>query len=229
MSNPETFAGVLVLKTSYKAKPGQLTDKVIANKYLIYKGLSLKKRPKLFQGPSDGDPNDQARDTENFNLLYNKMGKPYLKMEHGPAPSVSFTHWEDEIWMAMGPVDHGLGIDVAHSSEFPVDYPFHKVFSNQELTLVNSVTGLALDKAAALSWSVKEAVAKALGTGFRQLNFTDIELSQMEKGSEHWVGEAFVKKSHNRGQWTQRRKMVPFVSSYQSDKSISIALVKSID
>ncbi len=276
MSSPETFTGIFVFKTVYRAKSGAHHWAAKAKRDFIHRGLSLITSLESFQAPlieNMDDNTDQGeqrffvnfrafrnqhilnwdhsighepfnkniamslkapfddigRPQKDFDLLYDKKGKPYLKRDCPHAPSISFSYWEDEAWMALGPGDCSLGIDVAHSSEFPVDYPFDKAFSRWELILAGGVTGLARHGAAALSWSVKEAVAKAMGEGFRELNFTDIELSHLHKGSEPLAGIAIVHNWNNRAERSRLVKEVPFVSLYHADKWISIAMVKRCD
>jgi phosphopantetheinyl transferase len=55
---------------------------------------------------------------------------------------------------------------VAGADEFQREYPFHRVFHPQELQHALRLAGGDLGMAAALLWSVKEAVVKALGCAF---------------------------------------------------------------
>jgi phosphopantetheinyl transferase (holo-ACP synthase) len=55
---------------------------------------------------------------------------------------------------------------VAGADEFQREYPFHRVFHAQELQHALRLAGGDVEKASALLWSIKEAVAKALGCAF---------------------------------------------------------------
>jgi phosphopantetheinyl transferase (holo-ACP synthase) len=55
---------------------------------------------------------------------------------------------------------------VAGPDEFQREYPLHRVFHPQELQHALRLAGGDLEQASALLWSIKEAVAKALGCAF---------------------------------------------------------------
>jgi hypothetical protein len=55
---------------------------------------------------------------------------------------------------------------VAGTDEFQKEYPFHRVFNDQELQHAMRLAGGELASASALLWSIKEAVVKALGCAF---------------------------------------------------------------
>jgi hypothetical protein len=55
---------------------------------------------------------------------------------------------------------------VAGTEEFQREYPFHRVFHAQELQHALRLADGDLERASALLWSIKEAVAKALGCAF---------------------------------------------------------------
>jgi hypothetical protein len=69
-----------------------------------------------------------------------------------------------------------MGIDVAEAVEFQEGYPFHRVFSGQELQHVLNLAGGDLEEASALLWSVKEAVVKALGCAFHFVDPLQIQV-----------------------------------------------------
>lgn len=94
------------------------------------------------------------------------LGRPHLLVGKDRGPAVSFSTGGGKVWAALCGDESDIGIDVAGSDEFQSDYPFHRVFHPQELDHALSLTDGELDKAAALLWSVKEAVVKALGCAF---------------------------------------------------------------
>ena len=95
------------------------------------------------------------------------IAKKALQQEMGDYCRISFSHLEDETWAVATTMPCRIGIDAAREAEFAGYYPLHKVFHPTELA-----TGLS----SACLWSMKEAVAKALGCGFDGLNPLDITL-----------------------------------------------------
>jgi phosphopantetheinyl transferase len=85
--------------------------------------------------------------------------------EH-PGPAISFCRSGKTLWAALCEDDCDIGIDVAQCHEFDGKYPFYRVFHPQELKHAMALSGSDVKKGAALLWSIKEAVAKALGCGF---------------------------------------------------------------
>ena len=95
------------------------------------------------------------------------VAKKALQQEMGDYCRISFSHLEDETWAVATMMPCRIGIDAARAREFAGAYPFHKVFHPSEL---------ATDLPPECLWSMKEAVAKALGCGFDGLNPLDIIL-----------------------------------------------------
>jgi phosphopantetheinyl transferase len=83
-----------------------------------------------------------------------------------PGPAISFSEGGGKVWAALCGDESDIGIDVAGTDEFQREYPFQRVFQPQELQHALKVAGGELEKAAALLWSIKEAVVKALGCAF---------------------------------------------------------------
>jgi len=103
------------------------------------------------------------------------LGSPHLLLGEYRGPAISFSESGGKVWAALCGDKSDLGIDVAGTDEFQRDYPFHRVFHPQELQHALRLAGGDLGKASALLWSIKEAVAKALGCAFhlvdpRQIN-----------------------------------------------------------
>ena len=97
----------------------------------------------------------------NMEIVSDSLGKPHLLIDGSDGPAVSFAYERDRMWVAVGREGSSVGIDAAESASFSGNYPFHRAFHEGELEL-----GGEKDEVAALIWSAKEAVVKALGCGF---------------------------------------------------------------
>jgi phosphopantetheinyl transferase len=102
-------------------------------------------------------------------LDHGPLGQPLLLLDGKPGPTISFSQAGGRIWSALAGAGR-VGIDVALSTEFPPDYPLHRAFSPPELALVSTLYRGDVSQTAALLWSLKEAVVKALGVGFNYLD-----------------------------------------------------------
>jgi phosphopantetheinyl transferase len=107
-------------------------------------------------------------------LVHDTLGRPRLLSGEHRGPSVSFSTAGEEVWAALCGDGSDIGIDVAGRAEFQEGYPVHRVFHEQELHQALESAGGDLSGAAALLWSVKEAVAKALGCAFHLVDPRDI-------------------------------------------------------
>lgn len=99
-------------------------------------------------------------------LVAGPLGRPRLHLGECRGPAISFSRGGGKIWAALAADEADVGIDVAGSAEFQGAYPFQRVFNPEELHHAVKLTDGDLEEAAALLWSVKEAVVKALGCGF---------------------------------------------------------------
>ena len=117
-------------------------------------------------------------------LVHDTLGRPHLLLGEHRGPAISFSTAGEEVWAALCGDESDIGIDVAGSAEFQEGYPVHRVFHAQELHQARELAGGDLAKAAALLWSIKEAVAKALGCAFHLVAPRDIhvDLSAVEDG-----------------------------------------------
>lgn len=126
-----------------------------------------------------------------FGRLYNdQWGRPRFCTEGGTELSVSFTFVDEWAWGALCPKPNMVGIDAALSTEFGEDYPFGRAFHLRELDTCIQLCGGNPAEAAATIWSVKEAVVKALGCGFRLLDPLDLEAWPTQAADEclrFWV------------------------------------------
>lgn len=108
-------------------------------------------------------------------VVHDPLGRPHLRLGENRGPAISFSEGGGKTWAALYGDDSDIGIDVAETDEFQGEYPVHRVFHGPELHHALRLAGGDLAKASALLWSVKEAVAKALGCAFhfvepRQIN-----------------------------------------------------------
>lgn len=101
-----------------------------------------------------------------MHLVYGPLGRPQLQLGGFPGPAISFSRGGGKLWAALSGDESDVGIDVAESAEFRGAYPFQRLFHPEELHHALKLTDGDLEAAAALLWSVKEAVVKALGCGF---------------------------------------------------------------
>ena len=109
-------------------------------------------------------------------LVHDTLGRPHLLLGEHRGPAISFSTAGEEVWAALCGDESDIGIDVAGSAEFQEGYPVHRVFHAQELRQAWELAGGDLAKAAALLWSIKEAVAKALGCAFHLVAPRDIHV-----------------------------------------------------
>jgi hypothetical protein len=104
---------------------------------------------------------------QDFTLMSDHLGKPHLLTGGVPGPAVSFSWAAGAWWAALGTGRSWIGLDAAAPGEFAGAYPFQRVFNPVEWQAALSLTRGDREEAAALLWSVKEAVVKARGCGYR--------------------------------------------------------------
>ncbi len=109
-------------------------------------------------------------------LIEGFLGKPELVVGGKRGPSVSFSHVNGSTWAALCPSGASVGIDATEPGEFVGAYPFFRVFHTEELELAAMATRGDRVEAAALLWSAKEAVVKALGCGFHLIAPLDVRI-----------------------------------------------------
>lgn len=105
----------------------------------------------------------------------NRLGQPLLRINGCRGPSLSFAHLPGRTWAAMSLCSDAVGIDVASSVEFFNDYPLQRVFHQDEFQAAMKIFG-SYENAAAALWSIKEAVVKSLGCGYRLFAPIDIKV-----------------------------------------------------
>lgn len=116
-------------------------------------------------------------------IVHDSLGRPRLLLGEHRGPAVSFSTADEKVWAALCGDESDIGIDVAERAEFQKGYPVHRVFHVQELHQALELAGGDLAKAAALLWSIKEAVVKALGCAFHLVDPRDIHVSSAVEDS----------------------------------------------
>jgi phosphopantetheinyl transferase len=101
-----------------------------------------------------------------LHVVRGPLGRPHLLLGEYRGPAISFSEGGGNVWAALCGDQSDIGIDVAGADEFQKEYPFHRVFHDQELQHALRLSDGELGNASALLWSIKEAIVKALGCGF---------------------------------------------------------------
>ena len=128
------------------------------------------------ESPLWGHPHLSNRVTLPIRIVHDMLGRPHLLLGEHPGPAISFSTAGEEVWAALCGDESDIGIDVAGSAEFQEGYPVHRVFHAPELQTALELAGGDSAEAAALLWSIKEAVAKALGCAFHLVDPRDIHV-----------------------------------------------------
>jgi phosphopantetheinyl transferase len=123
-----------------------------------------------------GHPHLSNRVTLPIRIAHDRLGRPHLLLGEHPGPAISFSTAGEDVWAALCGDKSDIGIDVAGSAEFQEGYPMHRVFHARELQTALELARGDSANAAALLWSVKEAVAKALGCAFHLVDPRDIHV-----------------------------------------------------
>lgn len=111
---------------------------------------------------------------------YSREGQPRWHAPLGEGRALSFSHGARMSWAALGTADMALGIDLSEQDEFGAGYPLARAFGEAEWNVAQGMESVSRGLAAPLLWSVKEAVVKALGTGFRLWDPLDIVVTRLE-------------------------------------------------
>jgi phosphopantetheinyl transferase len=119
-----------------------------------------------------------------IHLVRGPLGRPHLLLGADRGPAISFSDGGGSVWAALCGDRSDIGIDVAGADEFHQGYPFHRVFTDQELQHALSLAGGELGNASALLWSVKEAVVKALGCGLHLVDPRQVNVYPAVAGGE---------------------------------------------
>jgi phosphopantetheinyl transferase len=131
------------------------------------------------RGVRHGFPSSTRPTMNQVELVLGFLGKPELRVEGRKGPSVSFSHPMQGTWAALCLSGGSVGIDATDPREFVGAYPFDRVFHPEELRVAEAAIGSDRLACAALLWSSKEAVVKALGCGFHLIDPLDVRILPM--------------------------------------------------
>jgi hypothetical protein len=119
-----------------------------------------------------------------IHVVRGPLGRPHLLLGEYRGPAISFSEGGGNVWAALCGDQSDIGIDVAGTDEFQKEYPFHRVFNDQELQHALRFAGGELGNASALLWSIKEAVVKALGCAFHLVDPLQINVYPSVAGGD---------------------------------------------
>ncbi len=118
-------------------------------------------------------------------IISDDFGAPHLLVRKSEGPGISFSYSGDTIWAALCREDCWCGIDASRTDDFGEEYPYNRAFCADEIESFLTVANGNSAQAAALVWSAKEAVVKALGCAFHL-----IDPLQVQIGLCGWSGGA---------------------------------------
>ncbi len=132
------------------------------------------------ESPKAGSEPARSDRTGALLLTTDELGCPRARISGEEHVSVSFSRCMDRLWACVCRGRCSVGIDASCASEFPDRYPVHRAFHQNERNQLMGRYGLSSQEVTAMVWSVKEAVVKALGCGFRLIDPLDVAVE--------WVG-----------------------------------------
>ncbi|MGB6066343.1 MAG: 4'-phosphopantetheinyl transferase superfamily protein [Desulfomonilaceae bacterium] len=135
----------------------------------------------------DEVPNPNVADLPSIEIASDKLGKPHLLIDGSELPAVSFAYEGDTLWVAVCRTGFSIGIDAENAASFRGDYPFQRVFQEGELEIRDK-----REDAAAMIWSAKEAVVKALGCGFHLIDPLHLRVESCSECHEKTVLKAYL-------------------------------------
>jgi phosphopantetheinyl transferase len=123
-------------------------------------------------------------------ILHGPLGKPLFLLGERPGPAISFSEGGGRLWAALSGDESDIGVDVAGPDEFAGEYPFHRAFQALELQQTMMLVNGDAARASALLWSIKEAVAKALGCAFHLVDPREIDVLPSGEGDSGYIFSA---------------------------------------
>ncbi len=122
-----------------------------------------------------------------FRLGHNGLGRPLAFASSGQPLQVglSFSRYAGWLWTAAS-LTPELGIDVTGPEDFADPYPERRVYAPGELDAGQQYSS-SIFEARALLWSLKEAAAKALGTGFHRVEPLELEVENLRQADKHFL------------------------------------------
>jgi phosphopantetheinyl transferase len=136
---------------------------------------------------------------ENLVITSDRWGKPVVMTGKQQLLSLSFSSSDNKIWCLICTGNNKCGIDAARFSEFDPGYPHYRAFLKAELSGAADMTCGEISDAAALLWSGKEAIVKALGCAFRLVDPLGIRIYIKKlEGDTCWSSAELLKSRINR-------------------------------
>jgi phosphopantetheinyl transferase len=123
------------------------------------------------------------------------LGRPIAFVGTTPGPPISFAHSPGRTWGALNLGTSHIGIDSAIPDDFSERYPFDRAFHPREFSSALERTDGYGESAAALLWSIKESVVKALGCGFRLLDPLDLSVTMERSTNDRLTFSVFLSKA----------------------------------
>ena len=113
-------------------------------------------------------------------LRHDCLGRPLAFSAEGGQLhlGLSFSRHSGWLWGAAAQTT-GVGIDVSGPEDFLSPYPDARVFAADELDGAKDFV-VSLPEARALLWGLKEAAAKALGTGFNKVEPLELQIRELK-------------------------------------------------
>ena len=149
------------------------------------------------------------------------LGRPRLLLGDWEGPCISFSYGHGIMWSALCAESFCCGIDTARAAEFDSGYPLDRAFHEEELRWAELCMGADRQESAAMLWSTKEAVVKALGCGFHRLDPLDLRIVLVESATNGLHSTARV---CGRGHDT-RQELIPVISFRSRGAWTSVAIV----
>jgi hypothetical protein len=163
------------------------------------------------------------RKLPDLTLRRDPLGKPQIWLDGAAGPALSFSWSAGRLWAAVGRSDSGLGLDAAAPGEFAGSYPHQRVFMESEWQAAVTLTAGDREEAAALLWSVKEAVVKAWGCGFHFLSPRQVEVQFAGPGEHGYLWHGCLGNPNPDGTLPGGREPCPAVSVRLKEAWLSVA------
>jgi phosphopantetheinyl transferase len=127
-------------------------------------------------------------------LKSDPWGKPQIWLNAAPGPALSFSWSAGRLWAGASRPGSSLGLDAAAPEEFAGSYPHERVFSETEREIAVSLGAGKGAEAAALLWSIKEAMVKAAGCGFHFLRPKQVQVRFAGQGESGYLWRGWLEK-----------------------------------
>jgi phosphopantetheinyl transferase (holo-ACP synthase) len=164
--------------------------------------------------------------THDVRIARTILGRPNLCISGQRCGSISFSWTTGVLWAALAEEGLGLGIDAATAAEFDGPYPYERVFDEPERGAWFAGGRETYPETAALVWSGKEAVVKAIGSGFHLIAPLEVAILPCEKHGERFMcGARFSDRTLQRFPELRSAKAC-IVSFKESQAWVSIALIE---